>query len=121
MIPLLDNNNIKHLNGESFAALKSLSQVWLQGNDCIDENFNNQHRINVLPGYVTNKCGFCENNLPQEIQVCEIAKQVNKIAGENFNEIIELEKKHIEMLMELKRDFEENLKELKMENGDCNE
>lgn len=104
------------MNGDAFSGLRSLTQVWLQGNICVDENFNNQNRITALPGDVTSKCGFCENNAPLEIQVCGVVKQVNKIAGEGFDGIVKLEKQQVEMLEDLKTITDKNMKSLQMVN-----
>lgn len=105
------------MNGDAFSGLRSLTQVWLQGNICVDENFNNQNRINALPGYVTSKCGFCENNAPLEIQVCGVMKEVNKIAGEGLDGLVKLEKQQIEMLEDLKTISMRNLKTLQLDNA----
>lgn len=51
---------IKKLNGRAFATLNKLSDVFLFGNECINEDFDGVERIANMPRIVTLKCGFGE-------------------------------------------------------------
>lgn len=103
------------MNGEAFAGLGSLTQVWLQGNVCVDENFNNQNRVGALPGYVARRCGFCEDNKPLDMQVCGITKQMNKLT-DNSEELIKRDMMQVSMLGEIKAIANESVERLRVEN-----
>lgn len=51
---------IKKLNGRTFVNLDKLSNVFLFGNECINEDFDEAERIANMPRIVTLKCGFGE-------------------------------------------------------------
>lgn len=56
-----DYNKIKSLNGRAFAGLNNLEDVWLEGNGCIDEDFD-EDTIAKLTHVVDAKCGFNETS-----------------------------------------------------------
>ena len=61
------------MHGHVFNVLKSLTTVPLEENVCINENFLDDTRIQVLPQTVTNLCSSCENNI--EISVCRVQSE----------------------------------------------
>jgi TFIIF-interacting CTD phosphatase-like protein len=48
------------LNGEVFRGLNKLTEIWLSGNICIDENFIGSTRIAVLEQTINQKCNIDE-------------------------------------------------------------
>lgn len=58
---ILGFNRIKYLNGAAFSRLTKLLNVWLDKNDCIEEDFQDPSQISLLPSTVDEKCGFNES------------------------------------------------------------
>lgn len=54
-------NQIKFLNGATFAGLPALQTVLLTSNDCIDDTFKTKDQIKGLTKKLNEKCGFKEN------------------------------------------------------------
>jgi hypothetical protein len=68
------------LNGKAFLGLNGLTQVWLNGNECIEGNFN-EDDIADLSRTVSGKCGFCESDRLIDMNVCEAGKKIEKTEG----------------------------------------
>lgn len=95
------NNKIKFMNGQTFNGLTSLNKVGLNFNKCIKQDFE-QSQMKILHKTLKSSCGFCELNKPVEIKVCEISAQVQRIAGKNFKEIVDGQKRQLKMLENLR-------------------
>lgn len=52
------NNNIKHMNGRAFDGLYLLNYFDADGNDCINQDFITESRIQVLSETIDRSCGF---------------------------------------------------------------
>lgn len=89
------------MNGQAFNGLMNLNKVGLDFNKCIKQDFD-RSQLKIIHKTVKNSCGFCELNKPVEIKVCEISAQVQKIAGKNFNEIVDGQKRQLKMLENLR-------------------
>jgi Leucine rich repeat len=56
-----DYNKIQHFNGDAFKSSSKLSEVLLQGNTCIDENFKNPTELESFQQKLSEKCEQDEN------------------------------------------------------------
>lgn len=63
-----------------FAQFSDLTQVWLNGNECIDEDFKDDEIVGMARS-VSRKCGFCEMEDSIELNVCEAEKEIKEIGS----------------------------------------
>lgn len=89
------------MNGLTFHNLLKLNKVGLNSNKCIKEDFD-ENQIETLPKSVKSSCGFCEINKPVDVKICEIFAKVQKIAGKNFEEIVNLQQRQLKMMENLR-------------------
>lgn len=71
-------NKIKKLNCCAFASLHKLKEVWLFGNECIDENFDTAARIAEMLRVVSGKCGFIDNE-PSSTKISKLEADLMKL------------------------------------------
>lgn len=95
MFSSLDNNKIKALRAQAFNHLKNLITVWLNGNECINENFDNPSAIATLMRVATKNCSFTEefskdfrNNLSKDMSTTEDLNSGKKDFFQIFSLII---------------------------------
>lgn len=87
-IILTDSNKIKAINGGVLQKLTKLTRVWLTGNVCINENFND-YTFTSMDHILSQKCGFNETveqiteKETQETQIQQIV--TNKTISELEN------------------------------------
>lgn len=74
----LDSNYIKFLNGELLRPLSGLTQVWMNGNECIDEDFKDFDAADLARD-VSRRCSFCESEESIDLNVCEAEKEIKQI------------------------------------------
>jgi regulator of replication initiation timing len=117
---VLEGNKITSLNGRAFLGLRKLKVVRLDGNTCINEDFNGETKIATLQQVVTTKCAFDETseliaNLDEQFKSFEnfmkshietLRNEKNQIEVENQ----EKAKKIDELQAELMQKNEQNLK-----------
>lgn len=99
---LLDENNIKFLNGAAFQTLDKLTTVELNSNVCIDEDFTNPTQIANLQQSVDQKCSFEKSPTAEEKM-----KSLETAQEQSLTTILRLE-------AELKLSLEKN-QELKLQ------
>lgn len=92
------------MNGVTFAELKTIDDIWLVGNECIDDDFFGAKRISQINKIVTEKCGFCEATNPIDYTTCEKSKQLQTL--ESFDDC---ESDNKAMISKLEKLSEENL------------
>lgn len=103
------------MNGQIFASLNELSTVYLSGNDCIDNDFNDRNKLAKISQIVTAKCGFTESN--ENDWDIDIDYTTEKSGFESstvpnthdLNKIATLEAKLLELVEETQRNTEENI------------
>lgn len=99
------------MNGRLFDGLNNLAEVSLNGNECISQNFLEQVQIATLARVVNEKCGFCQSGNQIEAQICERTYQIEGNAEQRVQELLEAQKRQIEMLETLvNRTVDENVK-----------
>lgn len=87
------------MNGRLFNGLNQLRNVYLTGNQCIDQNFEGENQVSTISQVVNEKCGFAETN-EEDLKVV-IKKQLHAIAA--------LETKVLELTEENQRNVDENI------------
>lgn len=60
------------MNGRLFERLPDLERVYLGSNECINEEFIGDNRIQNLPRTVTEKCSFTETGISKFSKVFDI-------------------------------------------------
>lgn len=74
------------MNGAVFYQLNKLTAVYLNGNDCIDDNFVDKAKLTTMTLAVTEKCGFGEAFCSVDEAVCRLSDQVTRIVDFIFNQ-----------------------------------
>lgn len=62
---------MQFVNAELFSPMRGLTTVFLNHNQCINENFLNQSRIAIMKREVRTKCSFAENVETTTVKVVE--------------------------------------------------
>lgn len=99
------------MNGKLFDGLNKLIFVFLNGNECIDEEFKNKNALSTMPQIVSTQCGFLELNEDTcskekaeiESKTAEIAelleeRQRNTVTIQEMGEKIKVLKRKIDFL-----------------------
>lgn len=61
IVPFTGRNQLKSIDNDVFYNLGNLQNIYLEGNNCIDTNFNSDTQFNLLDVALINRCGFTEN------------------------------------------------------------
>lgn len=61
LLILTDNNNIKYISPETFLHLTQLEEVWLDSNQCVDENFFDEYSLSTMSKVITDNCGISKS------------------------------------------------------------
>jgi len=81
------HNPIKYINGQIFAGLPNLKEVYLNKLKCLDLQVTDPDDILTLSAVVSENCGFYEDGEPVEMNFCDV-KDVLRRVDENVIQLV---------------------------------
>lgn len=101
----LSQNKIKFMNGEVVAPLKSLQHLYLEANDCIDQNFlDESFSYEGIAGQIDMSCGFVR----MQTKLFEPEQQQHELSIKNVSEQITELKKSVDRISEILTGLHDN-------------
>lgn len=81
------HNPIKYINGQIFAGLPKLREVYMNKLKCLDLQVTDPDDILTLSAVVSENCGFYEDGEPVEMNFCDI-KNILRRVDENVIQLV---------------------------------